>query len=175
MKIYKSLLFLILIVFVNSEILAEQTQPHFIDFKKVLNQSVAGKKAQDFLKNKLESDIKKFKKQEEGIRKEEKDLIAKKKLITQEEYKKKVENLRKKVSELQKNRQASLSDVGKLRAKAKKELLQKLNPIIKKYMSDNKIRIVLDREAVLLGDSSLDITSKIIDLLNKELKSLNLK
>ncbi|MFL2887395.1 MAG: OmpH family outer membrane protein [Pelagibacteraceae bacterium] len=175
MKIYKSLLFLILIVFVNSEILAEQTQPHFIDFKKVLNQSVAGKKAQDFLKNKLESDIKKFKKQEENIRKDEKDLIAKKKLITQEEYKKKVGNLRKKVSELQKNRQASLSNVGKLRAKAKQELLQKLNPIIKKYMSDNKIRIVLDREAVLLGDSSLDITSKIIDLLNKELKSLNLK
>lgn len=175
MKIYKSLLFLILIVFVNSEILAEQTQPHFIDFKRVLNQSVAGKKAQDFLKNKLESDIKKFKKQEENIRKDEKDLIAKKKLITQEEYKKKVGNLRKKVSELQKNRQASLSNVGKLRAKAKQELLQKLNPIIKKYMSDNKIRIVLDREAVLLGDSSLDITSKIIDLLNKELKSLNLK
>ena len=175
MKIYKSLLFLILIVFVNSEILAEQTQPHFIDFKRVLNQSVAGKKAQDFLKNKLESDIKKFKKQEENIRKDEKDLIAKKKLITQEEYKKKVENLRKKVSELQKNRQASLSNVGKMRAKAKQELLQKLNPIIKKYMSDNKIRIVLDREAVLLGDSSLDITSKIIDLLNKELKSLNLK
>ena len=175
MKIYKSLLFLILIVFVNSEILAEQTQPHFIDFKKVLNQSVAGKKAQDFLKNKLESDIKKFKKQEENIRKDEKDLIAKKKLITQEEYKKKVENLRKKVSELQKNRQASLSNVGKLRAKAKQELLQKLNPIIKKYMSDNKISIVLDREAVLLGDSSLDITSKIIEILNKELKSLNLK
>ena len=147
MKIYKSLLFLILIVFVNSEILAEQTQPHFIDFKKVLNQSVAGKKAQDFLKNKLESDIKKFKKQEENIRKDEKDLMAKKKLI----------------------------NVGKMRAKAKQELLQKLNPIIKKYMSDNKIRIVLDREAVLLGDSSLDITSKIIDLLNKELKSLNLK
>ena len=71
--------------------------------------------------------------------------------------------------------QASLSNVGKLRAKAKQELLQKLNPIIKKYMSDNKIRIVLDREAVLLGDSSLDITSKIIEILNKELKSLNLK
>ena len=42
-------------------------------------------------------------------------------------------------------------------------------------MSDNKIRIVLDREAVLLGDSSLDITSKIIEILNKELKSLSLK
>tara|TARA_Y100000746_G_scaffold47808_1_gene36960 strand:+ start:270 stop:797 length:528 start_codon:yes stop_codon:yes gene_type:complete len=175
MKICKSLLVIILFVFLNLEVRADQTQPHFIDFKKVLNQSTAGKKAQDFLKNKLESEMKKFKKQEDGIRKEEKDLIAKKKLITQEEYKKKVENLRKKVSELQKNRQSSLSNVGKLRAKAKQELLQKLNPIIKKYMSDNKIRIVLDREAVLLGDSSLDITSKIIEILNKELKSLNLK
>ena len=123
----------------------------------------------------LVNDLNTLCQQEDGIRKEEKDLIAKKKLITQEEYKKKVENLRKKVSELQKNRQSSLSNVGKLRAKAKQELLQKLNPIIKKYMSDNKIRIVLDREAVLLGDSSLDITSKIIEILNKELKSLNLK
>ena len=48
----------------------------------------------------------------------------------------------------------------KLRAKAKQELLKTLNPIIKKYMSDNKIRIVLDREAVLLGDNKLDITDQ---------------
>ena len=75
MKIYKSLLVIILFVFLNLEVRADQTQPHFIDFKKVLNQSTAGKKAQDFLKNKLESEMKKFKKQEEGIRKEEKELI----------------------------------------------------------------------------------------------------
>ena len=30
--------------------------PHFIDFSKVLNQSTAGKKAQDFLKKKFENE-----------------------------------------------------------------------------------------------------------------------
>ena len=41
-------------------------------------------------------------------------------------------------------------------------------------MADNKIRLVIDKKNVLLGDSSLEITSQIIEILNKELKSLNL-
>ena len=42
-------------------------------------------------------------------------------------------------------------------------------------MKEKKIRIVLDKKAVLLGDVNLDITSTIIKLLNKDLKSLNIK
>ena len=49
-----------------------------------------------------------------------------------------------------------------------------LNPILKKYMADNNIKLVIDKKNVLLGDSSLEITSQIIDILNKELKSLKL-
>ena len=89
--------------------------------------------------------------------------------------KKKVEVLRKKVSELQKNKRESLSNISKLRSKAKTELLKNLNPIIKKYMEENKIRIVLDKKSILLADQNLEITSKIIEILNKELKSIKLK
>ena len=41
-------------------------------------------------------------------------------------------------------------------------------------MEQNKIRIVLDRKSILLADINLDITSQIIELLNKELKSIKL-
>ena len=136
---------------------------HFIDFKKVLNQSAAGKKAQDFLKKKFESESKKFQKQEENLKKEEKELIAKKKLITNEEYLKKVKELRKRVK-----------NIAKLRNDAKNKLEDALNPIIKKYMEDNNIRMVIDKKAVLLGDTKLEITSQIIEILNKELKSLKI-
>ena len=37
-----------------------------------------------------------------------------------------------------------------------------------------KIRIVIDKKQVLLGDDTLDITKDIIALLNKKLKSINL-
>ena len=45
---------------------------------------------------------------------------------------------------------------------------------MKKYMEDNKIRVVLDKKSILLGDIKLDLTNKIIELLNKELKSIKL-
>ena len=149
--------------------------PHFIDFKKVLNESKAGKNAQIFLSNKLEKETKKFKSTEENIRKEEKDLIAKKKLISNDEFKKKVKVLREKVAKLQKDKGKSFNQIAKLRNDAKSQLLKALNPLLKTYMEENNIRIVLDKQSILLGDIKLDITSRIIEILNKELKSLNLK
>ena len=115
--------------------------PHFIDFSKVLNQST-GKKAQDFLKKKFASEKNRFKKTEESLKKEETQLISQKKIITSEEYSKKVEALRKKVSNLQNEKRKSINDIAKLRSQAKNQLLKALNPIIKKYMEDNKIRLV---------------------------------
>ena len=41
-------------------------------------------------------------------------------------------------------------------------------------MKTNKIRLVLDKKAILLADENLDITKDITDLLNKKLKSLKL-
>ena len=145
---------------------------YFIDFTKVLNQSVAGADAQEKLKSNFEKETEKFKKQEENIKKQEADLISQKKAISEDEYKKKLIDLRKKVSELQKNQQVSLNDIAKSRAIAKQNLLKSVNPILKKYMEDNKIRIVIDKQSVILGDSTLEITDKIIELLNKEVKSI---
>ena len=42
-------------------------------------------------------------------------------------------------------------------------------------MEKNNIRLVMDKKSILLGDTNLEITSKIIDILNKDLKTLNLK
>ena len=96
-------------------------------------------------------------------------------MLNSEEFKKKVEALRKKVADLQKKKQETFKSISKTRSDAKKQLLKTVKPIMRKYMEENKIEIVLDKGAVLLGDSKLEITSQIIDILNKELKSLNIK
>ena len=61
---------------------------HFIDFSKVLNESIAGKKAQDFLKKKFKNESEKYTKIQENLKKEEREIISKKKLIKKEEYQK---------------------------------------------------------------------------------------
>jgi len=172
-NIFKIIFFVIVIPFFLTNFSFADT-PYYIDFSKVLNESKAGKGAQEFLKKKFESESKKFSKQEKELIKQESELISQKKLITNEEYQKRVESLRKKVSNLQKNKQSSLRNITKLRNKAKSELLKNLNPVMKKYMEDKKIRVVLDKKSILLGDVKLDLTEKMIELLNKEIKSIKL-
>ena len=149
--------------------------PYFIDFKLILNESNAGKKAQDFLKSKREKGLKKLKHKEQTIQEEEKKIIQQKKLISSEEYKKKVKDLRNKVSSLQKERNNLLEDVAKQRTKARNELLKNLNPILGNYMKEKKIRVVLDKKSILLADENLNITNDIMKILNQKLKSVSLK
>ena len=148
--------------------------PHYLDFKMVLNKSDAGKKAQNALKNKLEKGLKSLREKEKKIQAEEKKIIQQKKVISPEEYKKQVSELRTKVSALQKERNTLLETVAKQRSKARNELLKNLNPIIKNFMNDKQIRMVIDKKSLLLADEKLDITEDIIALLNKKLKSINL-
>ena len=173
MKNFKKILFIIgLFIFTQNNTVADT--PYFLDFKYILNESDAGKKAQSFLKNKLEKGIKDLKSKETKIQEEEKKIIQQKKIISAEEYKKKVTDLRSKVSALQKERNLLLESVAKQRTKARNELLRNLNPIIKDYMKEKKIRMVVDKKSLLLADENLNITKDIMSLLNKKLKSIKL-
>ena len=127
-----------------------------------------------YLKKKLDNGIKNLKNKEKAIQNEEKDIIKQKKLISAEEYKKKVMELRKKVSSLQTERNTLLDSISKQRTKARTELLKTLNPIIKDYMKEKKIRLVLEKKSILLADENLNITKEITDLLNNKLKSIKL-
>ena len=174
MKTLKKIVILLLIFFpINSTLLAET--PHYIDFKFILNESNAGKKAQLFLKNKLDKGVKNIQAKQKKLQEEENQIIQQKKVISAEDYKKKVTGLRNKVSNLQKERNTLLESVAKQRALARKKLLDSLNPIIKDYMKDKNIKMVIDKKSLLLADESLNITKDIMTLLNDKLKSINLK
>ena len=166
--------YLLLIIFFSSFSFLNAETPYFLDFKSILNQSEAGKKAQSFLNTKLESGIKSINEKQKKIQDEEKKVIQQKKIISAEDYKKKVAELRQKVSNLQKERSKILEDVAKQRAKARRELLKNLNPIMKEYMKEKNIKMVIDKKDVLLADENLDITKDIMSLLNKKLKSIKL-
>ncbi len=164
---------LILLIFIPNNLLADL--PRYLDFKYVLNESEAGKKAQVQLKKKLDSGIKNLTNQEKVIQEEEKKIIQQKKILSQEEYKEKVKELRKKVSDLQKKRSKLLNSVSQQRSKARSELLKNLNPIVKSYMVEKNIRMVVDKKQLILADEKLDITKDIISKLNSKIKTLKLE
>ena len=146
-----------------------------LDLKFVLNQSKAGKGAQDFLKKSFNDNAKKFSDMEEKLKEEEIDLLGKKTILTKEEYSRKSDTLRKKVIDYQSQRRMSLDKIATQRAEARETLIKKINPILETYISENNISLVIDKRNVLEVNPDNDITAIIVEKLNKELPSLNLK
>ena len=146
-----------------------------LDLTYVLNNSKAGKDAQEFLKKTFKENAKKYSNIEEALKKEERDLLAKKATFNKEEYTEKMNSLRKRSIDYQSKRRAAIDKITTQRAKARETLLTRLDPIIKVYIKENNISLVADRKFILGGAPDYDITKIIVEKLNKELPSLNLK
>ena len=95
--------------------------------------------------------------------------------LSKEDYKKEASKLREEVIKFQAEKRTSLEKIAKLRTNARSKLLEKLDPIVKKYISENNISMVLDDKSVVMGDVSNNITNEIVKLLNKEVPSISLK
>ena len=124
-----------------------------LDMKFVLNNSLAGKGAQDFLKKSLKENSAKFVAKEDQLKKEESDLLAKKNIVSKEEYQKKTDQLRKKVIDYQSQRRSALDKIATQRAEARKKLLETLDPILNAYIQENDISVVIDKKIFLVARS----------------------
>ena len=147
----------------------------YLDMKFILNNSKAGKDAQDFLKNSLQENDKKFSDKVDELKKKERDLLAKKSTLNKEEYKKKSDTLRKKVMEFQAQKRSFLENITKQRADARQKLLEEIDPILNDYIKENGVSLAIDKKYVLGGKIDLDVTNIIVEKLNNDFPSLNLK
>jgi len=174
MKYIVKLFVVTLFYILSTNVMAEQ-KIVVLDMKFVLNQSKAGKGAQDFLRKSFNNNAKKFTKLEKNLKELEGDLIAKKNVLSKEDYKKKSDNLRKKVMQYQTERRASLDKISTQRAESKKILLDSVSPLVDAYIKENDIALVMDKKDFLGGKPEYDITKSIVEKLDKNLPSLNLK
>ena len=146
-----------------------------LDLTYVLNESTAGKGAQEFLTKTFNDNVKKFSDTEKALKEEEKDLLAKKNILSKEEYGKKMNSLRKRNIDYQTERRTAIDKITMHRAEARETLLKKLKPILESYIKENSVSLVINKKYILGGGTQSDITKVIVEKLNNDLPSLNLK
>ena len=158
----------------STDVIAEQ-KIVVLDLKYVLNNSKAGKSAQDFLKKTYNNNLKKYADMEKALKKKEQDLLTKKTVLSKEEYTKKTDALRKKVIDFQSQRRSAIDKIATQRSNSRETLIQALDPILDAYIKEKNIALILDKKFALGGVPENDITTIITEKLNKTLPSLNLK
>jgi outer membrane protein len=137
-----------------------------IDIDSTLSSTPAGKRANDsFEKARKGKQVELDKKQEE-LKKADADLDKQKAVLKPEVYAQKRQELEKKFVELQQTYVKLERSLAEERAKLIQDLLKQASPKIEAIAKAEGVNIILDREAVVWADKSVDLTAK----LNAEMK-----
>ena len=145
----------------------------YIDIKIILNKSNVGKSLNSHLKSLNSEYSKKYSIIEKELLEKEKILLAQKNIIEKNEFNKKIRNLSDEIDKYKNDKKLSTDKLNKIKIENTKEILRILNPIITKYVENNDISLVLKKTNIIVGKKDLDITEKIIKLLNGEINKLN--
>ena len=144
----------------------------YLNIEKVMKTSKAGKSIIKKINETNEENLKKFKKIEENLKKNEQDLIAKKNILNEEEFKKKFDLLKKEINDYKILRQNSIQDITSKRRNASSEFFKKINPILGKYAKDNNISFILQKKNIIMGKTELDITDDVLKIIDKEVSKI---
>tara|TARA_B100001063_G_C16598202_1_gene469259 strand:+ start:64 stop:591 length:528 start_codon:yes stop_codon:yes gene_type:complete len=175
MKIFKNIFLILFFFYILISPIKAQEKILYLDIDFILTNTLAGKSLLNALKKEEELKIDKFKLQDEDFKLKERNILAKKNLISQEEITKELKLLQEIFNKYRKNK---IKEVDELKAKRNKNIinfLNLINPIIKKYMSDNSIYMLIDKKNVFIASKDYDITNNLIELIDNQIKTIEIK
>ena len=167
-KIYNYLLILIFLLLSTSNSFANKIA--YIDLDVVLKNSNVGKKIQIQLDSKKSEQLNKIKSEETEIKQLEDEIRNKQNIISQEELKIEVAKLKKRVKEFNLYKNQIKKEFNKNKNEQIMNFFNKIDPLLRAYMKENSIDILLNNKNIIIGKDSLDITEKMIDIINNSLK-----
>jgi len=173
---YKRILkFLLIITFFSIPIKSfSQDKFVFIDINYIFNNSAAGKKINKKIQNetkKINNELNDYNKK---VEKEKKTLLTQKNVISKEELEKKVKKLEDDVKEYKSDINNKNKRLVQFKNQARIEFAKKLNIILEEYSKENSISMILKKENVIIGKTSLDVSSKILELFDERVKKISI-
>jgi len=175
MNLIKKFFFFLFFLVLTTNILKAENRVSYLDIDFIITNTLAGKKLLASLKKEEELKVNKFKLNDENFKNKEIKILAKKNLISDQEINKELELLQ---IEFQKYRKEKIKEANGLKDKRNKNImnfLNLINPIIEKYMNDNSIHILLDKKNVFIANKDYDITNNLIELINNQIKTIEIK
>ena len=138
----------------------------FIDLNFIINNSIIGKKVIEKLEN-INKENLDFLKKEQKFLNDESDKIEKtKNILSREELDKNILNLNNRLLNFNNKQDLMSKEFNELKKNEMSSLLNKINPIIEKYMIDNNIDLMLKKENVYISKTEYDVSNIIINLIN---------
>ena len=147
----------------------------YVDMNILINTSKAGVSINKQMQKLIDDNNKEYEKIEKKLLKEEDDILKKKNVLDPEKYNQEIINFKNKIANLRNERKKKVSIIRDKNVKAKNELVSQVTKILAEFSAKNEIALVLNKESIILGKKNIDVTEKILELLNNKVKNIKLK
>jgi len=141
----------------------------YIDMDYILNHSTKGKNISQILKNENKTTTDKLNKIEESLKIEEKQIISKKNLLNNDQFRKLIQEFQIKIDNFNSEKKIAINLLNKKKINLTKDFINQINPIFIEFAEKNSISIILKKKDIIIGDSSLDKTLELLNLVNEKI------
>ena len=139
----------------------------YIDFNLIINNSIAGKNVIKKINEVNDKNLEILKKDQLELNKQKNEIEKTRNILSDKEFNQNLSDLNDKIEKF-KNKQETMSiEFKDFRQSEINGLITRINPIIEKFMIENKIDLILKKENVYISISKFDITDDLIDLINQ--------
>ena len=164
--------FFIFIFFWNINLSYANENIFYIDINYILENSIVGKSINTQIKKIQNKENENFKIEEKKLIEKEKKLISQKNILDEKQFKIELDKHKKNLSNYRNKKKYFIDNLNKKKTDYLKIVLNSLNPIISKYVEENEISLVLQKKNIIVAKKELDITIKILELLDNKLKKI---
>jgi len=164
--------FLIILFLFNLNLSNANDNIVYIDINFILENSIVGKSINTQIKSLQNKENENFKIKEKKLIENEKKLISQKNILDENQFKNEVDKHKKNLNDYRNQKKIMFDNLNKKKSEYLKKVLNSLNPIISKYVEENEISLVLQKNNIIVAKKELDITNKILDLLNEQIKEI---
>ena len=163
----------VIILFTNIAFCNEKIQ--FIDMDRVISTSNSGVSIIEQLNKLNKENILFFNKEEKIFKEKEVKLISQKNIISEADFKDKVNKLKTEINAYNQKKNKMINNFKKLKVDNTNKLSKSINVILVEYSKDNSISFILQKKNLIIGKTELDITDKIIKIVNKKVSKFKIE
>jgi len=145
-----------------------------VDIDYIINTSKAGIYIQDQLKDKNDNRVKKLETKNKELGNKEKNLLAKKNVLSEKDFNNEVNNLKKEINDFNNNNKKEIENINKKRSEAYLKLIDEINKILIEYSKKNEVLMILDKKNILLSKNDIDLTQEILNQLDNKLTKISI-
>lgn len=146
-----------------------------VNIQYVMKESTAAKNVREQLESKQKSFQSDITKKEESLQKEDKELGKEKSVLAKAAFDEKLKAFRTKATDVQKDVQAKKAMLDSAFEHSLNDIQKVVTDIISDLSKEKGFVIAIPTSQILYADTKLDISSEVLDRLNKKLPKLDVK